>query len=214
MGKRPGSFEVSRGDACCCYSNPARLRRTKEKSMKHVKILGLLAVAAAALMAFAGVATASTLTSPAGTTYTSTIKASAGSTSLDGSFTTVTCNKSTTEGKVEQHGASVNAGGNVSSLTFSECNFPTKVVKAGKLEITSTSEVISTGAEISIETSVGTCVFTTNNTKVGTFTGGTPASMDIASAKIPRTGGNFLCGSSGTWTGSYTVNTPSTLLVD
>jgi hypothetical protein len=61
---------------------------------------------------------------------------------------------------------------------------------------------------------VGECVFTFNGTQIGTLTSGNPAKLDVSSAKIPRTGGNFLCGSSGTWTGSYTVNTPSSLYVD
>ena len=198
--------------------------------MKYAKMLGLLAVAVTALMAFAGVASATILTSPAGTTYTSTIKATSTESSLDGAFVTVTCKHSAVEGKVESHGAGVTAGGKISSLTFTECNFPTTVKKAGSLEIHTTKvtdangevtepvngngTLTSTGAEIEIATSVGTCIFTTSATDVGTVTGGTTAKLDIASAKIPRTGGNFLCGSSGTWTGSYTINTPDTLLVD
>ena len=51
--------------------------------MKYVKMLGLLAVAAAALMAFAGTASATTITSNAAApSDTPTIKASAGVTKL------------------------------------------------------------------------------------------------------------------------------------
>ena len=78
--------------------------------MKYAKMLGLLAVAAAALMAFAGVASATTLTSPSGTTYTSTIKAtSEGTTTLHNSSLgiAVSCEESTVEGKVEKHGSGV-----------------------------------------------------------------------------------------------------------
>jgi hypothetical protein len=189
--------------------------------MKFTKILGLMAVAVAALMAFAATASATTLTSPSGTTYTSTIKASSeGATSLEGAFVTVTCQKSNVEGKVEKHGSGVTAGGNISTLTFTECNFPTTVVKKGSLEIHSAGSgngtLTGSGSEISIETSLGTCVFTTSSTKLGTLTGSTSknATLDIESAAIPRTGGSFLCGSSGTWTGSYSVTTPSTLTVD
>jgi hypothetical protein len=186
--------------------------------MKYVKMLGLLAVAAAALMAFTGVASATTLTSPSGTTYTSTIAATAGATSLHGPFTTVTCQKSTVEGQVESHGAGVTAGGSISTLDFSECNFPVKVLKNGSLEVHATSggngTLTTSGAEITIETSIANCLFTTKSTDVGTLTGGTTAVLDINSAGIPRTGHSIFCGSSGTWTGSYTVNTPDTLLVD
>ena len=196
--------------------------------MKQARVVGLLAIAVTALMAFAGSASATILTSPAGTTYTSTIKATSTETSLDGVFVTVTCAHSAVEGKVERHGASVTAEGKVNSLTFSSCNYPTTVKKAGSLEIHTQNEggaannngtLTSTGAEIEIATSVGTCIFTTSiftpdATDLGRVTGGTTAKFDITAATIRRTGGNILCGWEGEWTGSYTINTPDTLLVD
>jgi hypothetical protein len=189
--------------------------------MKYVKMLGLLAVAAAALMAFAGTASATTVTSPTGTTYTSTIKASAGTTELHGSFITVSCKKSTVEGSVESHGAATTAGGAISSLTFSECNFPVKVLKAGSLEVhgisgTENGTLTSKNAEITIETSIANCIFTTKaeGTDVGTLTGGSPAKLDINSASIPRTGHSVFCGGSGTWTGGYEVTTPTSVFID
>jgi hypothetical protein len=186
--------------------------------MRYVKTLGLLAVAAAALMAFAGTASATALTSPAGTTYTGAVRATSSSTSLHGPFITVSCTHSTAEGKVEAHGASVTAAGKVSGLTFTGCNYPVTVKKAGALEVHSgsPSRVTSSGAEVAIHTSVGECVFSTVNTAIdiGQFTGGTPARHDIDSVTIPRTGGSFFCGTAGEWTGSYTITTPGTLLLD
>jgi hypothetical protein len=195
--------------------------------MKYVKMLGLLAVAAAALMAFAATAPATTLTGPeTGKIWTSTITAeSEGATELHGSFVTVKCNKSHVEGAVENHGNAVTAGGNISTLSFSECNFPVKVLKAGSLEIhpvvhanpgvETTGTVTSSGAEVTIETSIANCLFTTKATDVGTFTGtndtGKTATLDINSAGIPRTGHSIFCGSAGTWTGSYEVKTPDSL---
>ena len=181
--------------------------------MKYVKMLGLLAMAAAALMAFAGTASASTLTSPKGTTYTGNITATSTNSKLHGSFVTVECSHSEAKGKVEEHGA-VDAGGKVSSLTFTGCNYVTTVTATGKLNINSSNAVFSSGAVIHVHTSVGTCTFTTNATQVGTLTEGAGATLDINSAKIPRTGGNFLCGSSGTMTGNYTITTPSSLYLD
>jgi hypothetical protein len=206
--------------------------------MRYIKTLGLLAVAAAALMAFAGTASATSLTSPAGTTYTSTISATSTNSTLHGSFITVTCKHSAVTGKVESHGAAVTAGGKISSLTFSECNYPVTVSKPGSLEIHTEYELVkthengtktyaqkatsngngtltSTGAEIKIHTSVGECIFTTSATDIGLLTGSTTknAVLDIDSSAIPRTGGSFFCGSSGEWTGNYTVTTPSTLYV-
>ena len=207
--------------------------------MKYVKVLGLLAVASAALMAFTASASAATLTSPTGTTYTGTISASGTKPTLDGSFTTVTCLKSTVEGKVEQHGVSATVAGKISKLTFEECNFPVTVIKLGSLELHAinnpvagqahstcstgndmcTGTLTSVGAEVTVATSVGTCTFSTGaGTSVGVVTptgdtGGTGV-IDIGSSPIPRTGGNFLCGSSATWTGSYTVNTPHNFWID
>jgi hypothetical protein len=140
----------------------------------------------------------------------------------------VSCTNSTVEGKVEQHGASVTTAGKISSLTFTGCNYPVKVLKVGSLEAHTTAikgtdadgTVTSNGAEITIETSIANCLFTTANTDIGTgsltstTTTGGNATLDIKSAAIPRTGHSFFCGSSATWTGSYRVTTPTTLYVD
>lgn len=189
--------------------------------MKHVKIIGVLAVAAI-MMAFAANASAAKLTSPTGTEYAtgSTIKATAGTTKLTGAFVTVECGSSTVEGTISSQGTGVPVKGSISTLDFNSCNFTTTVKKAGSLELSAigtgnevNGTLKSTGAEVEITTSLGSCVFTTNGTDVGTFTGGKTASMDI-SGVIPRTAGNFLCGSSGTWEGSYSVVTPDELWLD
>lgn len=215
--------------------------------MKHAKILGLMAVAAAALMAFAASASATILTSPTGTTYTGIVTAvNEGNVSLDGSFVTVTCASAHLEFKVEQHGAGLTVKGNNSTHTFGGCNFPVTMNNPGSFEIHAVSEVAdsphnrivtcntpglikctgtvtSTGTKMTIATSVGNCVFTTNATDIGTLTPtndtGGHATIDIGApngttGKLPRTEGNFLCGSSGQLTGSYTVTTPSTLWID
>jgi hypothetical protein len=192
--------------------------------MKYAKMLGLLAVAAAALMAFAGTASATQLTAPSGTVYTGTIKAaSEGTTSLHGPFTTVSCTASTVEGSVAKHGAGVTVSGSISKLTFTGCNFPVTVLKAGSLEVhniagTNDGTLTSSGAEITITTSIAACLFTTSNTDIGRLTKAPSntghATLDINSAGIPRTGHSVFCGSSGTWTGSYKVETPTGLLVD
>ena len=215
--------------------------------MKYAKILGLMAVVAAALMAFAGSASATILTSPKGTNYTNTITAvNEGNVSLDGAFTTVVCTASHVEGKVEEHGVGKTVKGKIEKLSFGGCNFPVTVNTGGSLEVHAVSEIAgsphnsiqgcvnagqldctgtltSTGAKVTITTSVGTCVFTTNATDIGTLTPsndtGGAATLDIGgpngtTGRIPRTEGNFLCGNSGQWTGAYTVTTPATLWID
>jgi hypothetical protein len=188
--------------------------------MKPLEILAVAAVVAFALALGAGGASANPLTSPVGTSYTSTLKAESSSWKLSGTFTAVECKGSTLEGKVESDSETM-AAGNLSSLSFKECNFATTVKKPGSLEIRPAGEgkgtVISSGAEIIVSSSVGECVFTTNNTDIGTLTGTDVTSgsavLDLSEG-LPRTAGNFLCGASGTLSGSYKFATPSTLYVD
>jgi hypothetical protein len=188
--------------------------------MKYVKMIGLLAVAAAALMAFAGVASATTVTSNEG--ETPTVKASSeGHAKLVGPLgINVQCN-STVEGKVESHGAGVTAKGNLSSLTFTGCTngYEVTVLAKGSLEIHSSNVLTSTGAEVTVKTPLGfNCIYRTNATDVGTLTEsettGGKATLDIGAKAIPRTGHSGLCGATGEWSGSYIVNSPTTLNVD
>ncbi|HEX5988906.1 MAG TPA: hypothetical protein VFY75_01665 [Solirubrobacterales bacterium] len=196
--------------------------------MKYVKMLGLLAVAAAALMAFAGTASATYLTSPAGTTYTGTIHAkSEGTTTLHGEAFAVSCAASTVSGSVEFHSTGTGtAGGKITTLDFSECTFPVTVIANGSLEVhTKTASadgngtLTSNGAKITIHGPFGiNCLYETNNTDIGTLTGskntGKTATLDIDSSLIPRTGDSAFCGAAGEWTGSYEVTTPDYLDVD
>lgn len=184
----------------------------------NLKTFGVAVVAITALAALVAPAAATTLTSPEGTAYTSTVEATATNMEMDGAWVTVKCGHSSGKATIEQHGSSIAAGGPLTNLTMTECNYTVTVKNAGSVQVEAGGTLKSTGGEVSIATSVGTCVFTTNGTDVGTGTGtkstGGHAVLDINSAKIPRTGGNFLCGSSGTLTGSYTITTPATLFLD
>jgi hypothetical protein len=191
--------------------------------MKTLKMLALACGAAAIMAIFAAPASATLLTSPAGTTYTGSLEATSTNLKWHGSFVTIECSHSKWAGKVESHGAAVTVKSTLSSLSFTGCNYAYTVKTAGSLEIHTDTAVADgngtvtwSGAQIEVATSVGTCVFTTNGTHIGTLTGSdsVKAVIDINSAKIPRTGGNFLCGSSATLTGNYTITTPSTLTVD
>src|SRR6186997_2246856 len=188
--------------------------------MNQVKPLRFLALAAITLTASAATVSANPLTSPSGAYYTESLKAESSTFALDGSFTTVSCKKSSLEGKVEAD-TEYTASGKLASLAFSECNFPVTVVKPGSLEIEAIGEgqgtVRSSGAEIKINTSVGECVFTTSKTDIGTLTGSNSANavLDLSGALL-RTGGSFLCGplEGNALTGSYKFTTPGTLSVD
>ena len=187
--------------------------------MKTLKMLALACSAAAVLAIFAAPATATVLTSPAGTTYTGSIKATSNNLKWEGPFVTIECSHSAWGGNVESHGAAVTTKFQLSSLSFTGCNFAFTVNNTGSMEVHTDTAVSDgngtltwTGASISIATSVGTCVFTTNGTDLGTVTGGENA-IDV-NAKIPRTGGSFLCGPSAGLRGIYTITTPNSLTVD
>ncbi|HKF82436.1 MAG TPA: hypothetical protein VKB23_05700 [Solirubrobacterales bacterium] len=199
--------------------------------MKYVKMLGLLALAATALFAFAASASATTLTSPKGTTYTGSIKAASEGHAIthdtSGLGITLECNVSV-ESTVVSHGSSVTVKSNVSSLTWTNCtnNWSTTTLKTGSFEthpITGTDNDTTTwsGAEWTAKQSTTGlhCIYSTANTDIGTLTSSTVtggnATLDIA-ATITRTGGSsgFFCGTAVQWTGSFKVSTPSTLYVD
>lgn len=167
-------------------------------------------------------AAATTLTSPTGTTYTSTFNVvSGGSTTLTSSFfVTIHCNIFSLSGKVETHGSKVAAGGKASAMSFSGCTDEVTVKKPGSLSFLSSGMVISSGAEILLHTTVGECIMSTSNTDIGDLTdshetgGSSRATFDIQSKSIPVTGGSFFCPSSVIWEGGYVMTTPSTLYVD
>jgi hypothetical protein len=191
--------------------------------MNHMKILGLLAVAAATLMAFAATASATTLTSPTGTSYTGEIHATSGETTLHG-VVTVTCNSSTVAASIQSHGSSVTVSGAVTTLSFSDCNQPLTVELNGSLIVHTDSQnsdgnatVTSNGMTILIHTTLGTtCNYRTEETDIGTLTSshntGGHAILDV-DAVIFRHTGSIFCGSNAEWTGQYTITTPSTLYV-
>ncbi len=163
---------------------------------------------------------------------------------FEGPWADIVCNESHIEGVVEQHGSGVTAKGNIAKLSFGKCNFPTTVLeepapKYGYLEVhavntsaggvsTCTSGVdtcqgtlTASGQKLLLHTSVGTCTYRTTNTDIGVLTTTEQtnghAKLDIAAhhtSIFPRTEGNFLCGTTGQWTGSYTVTTPRTLWID
>jgi hypothetical protein len=173
--------------------------------MRYTKILGLLPVAVAALMAFAASASATTITSPTGTVATPTIHLSneGGHVTLANSNANIECNW-TMEGKVASHGAGVTAKGNISSLLITNCTGPwtVEVSANGSFELhwgsAYNGTVTWSGATITavLHTIFGdiTCRYATSSTPLGTLTGGSPATLDITTG-IPFHSGGGLCGS-------------------
>ena len=194
--------------------------------MKYVKMLGLAAVAAAALMALVGVGTASatTLTGVEGKVLAkgSTIHANFVSTktqpkaTLTTEFKNIECEESTVSGvTTNETGETVN--GEVKSLTFSKCNCEVKVLKTGTLSINASSVLKSSGAEVTATCSTifGSvhCIYATSNTELGSLKGGTTATLEISSKDIPRLSTNGLCDPTANWDANYSVDNPDTLNV-
>lgn len=190
--------------------------------MKYVRILGLTVLATAALMAMTGAASATSLTSPSGTIYTSTIKGenegAVTITSVFGGFGAVSCKKSNFEGKVEKHGTGVTVVWTIIVLRFTECTGGTvrsPVEKPGSMEFHWFGLQVTTKTLILIidQTAFGTCTFTTPSTgsSIGSLTmtseTGANATLDLKGTL------SSACGN-GTLEGSYKITTPSTLYAD
>jgi hypothetical protein len=192
--------------------------------MKYVKVLGLLAAAVAALMAFAGTASATQITSPTGTLYTGTVHAvSEGHVVLHNPIAKIECESTVDIGSLT-HGVGVTAKGTISSLSFTGCtnSWHVTVVTGGELEIHPDTPgggqydgtLTSSGATVESTRFGVNCRYSTSNTEIGTLTGGAHATLSI-SAAIPFHNGSPLCGSGATsWTGSYTIDSPTSLYVD
>ncbi|HEY6730713.1 MAG TPA: hypothetical protein VI039_06780 [Solirubrobacterales bacterium] len=196
--------------------------------MKYVKMLGLLAVAATALMAFAATASATTVTSPAGSPYTGTIEATNEGTLTLVGVATVNCDHSYVRGTITQHGIvngnTVPASGPIHELTFDECDQHVNVQSGGTLEINSAGTLISKNATVEVEftTIFGNihCNFATTGTDVGDLTDAPSnsghATLHIEENDIPveAEGSSFLCGATAEWNGAYTVTSPTGLVID
>jgi hypothetical protein len=187
--------------------------------MKYIKILSLMAVAAAALMAFAGTAAATVLEGSGGNLAKGTKIDSTGTSAvLKAGFATITCNHSEVDGTTSNAGgAGETVEGNISNLSFTECDGVVKVLSKGKLVVHYTSgsngTVTSEGAEVTVEKNGVHCVYgTPTATSIGTLSGGNPAKLN-ASASLTKTSGGFLCANPASWTASYTVTSPNPLYV-
>lgn len=194
--------------------------------MKHLKMLGLAAIAALGLMAFLGAGTASattlatnsagTIKYAAGTEIHSTLKT--GTSALletTGGSTIATCTGSTVKGKTSNEtGTSVS--GSIETLTWTGCSQTTDNVTLGSLSITKSTgdsgTVAGSGTEVTLGVFGVSCTYGTGaSTTLGTITGGAAPVLAI-NAVLSRTAGDeFLCPKSGRWTAEYVVTSPHEL---
>jgi hypothetical protein len=200
--------------------------------MKYVKMLGLAAIAAAALMALAGVGTASATvlcknnlnTKVCSERYTAGTKIEGtlvGVGKMDTSFKTIECKKGSASGTLENEGGSTSTpfGGGIGTLE--ECNCEVKILRNGTLEIhwiegTDNGTLISNGAEATVNcnTIFGAvhCIYASSNTDGGVLVGGNPATEEFA-LEAPRLTTSSLCAEKGLLTGKYEVTSPKPLYI-
>lgn len=207
--------------------------------MKYVKRLGLAAVAAAALMAFVGSSTASATVlckvegtgTTTGTTCPSGFAYPAGTqirTSLvtgtilrlETEYKTIECKKSEISSETNAEEAEEITGPE-GTFTDSECNCEVKVLKAGTIRTrwisgTHNGTLLTTGSETTTTCSTifGNvhCIYITNNTDIGTRTGGSPAKDDIHVETLLLST-NSLCAKRALWIAEYEVTSPKPLYI-
>ncbi len=195
--------------------------------MKCLKMLAAAAVTMAALMAFAGPASATVLqvTTEGGvqdivdghSTITAELKAGTEA-SLKSSFIgEVKCSGSTIVATVTNPGSPTTTVTGDLTWTFTLCNGTVIVVKGGTFElhteITASSNGNGTltwnGGEVTVELAGLHCIYTSSNTDIGQLIGTHEGHVEYRaeSVPIPRTGGRSgaFCGSSATWRASYTI---------
>jgi hypothetical protein len=191
--------------------------------MRHLKTLGIAAIAAMALMASSAVSASATTLEVEGQTTNSAVTLTA---SLAVGTSTVflntngeptdTCTESHMHGTTQAPFTGASVGGPLTTLSFGKCTHTTDVLKTGSLSIshiagTTTGTVTSAGAEVTIKDTVfGISIIckTGSGTDIGTLTGTSSghATMDINAV--------LNCGSFSPtvkWEGSYTVTSPTGL---
>jgi hypothetical protein len=200
--------------------------------MKYLKMFGLVAMAATALMAFVGAGTASATVLcknnlntkvcseryPTGTKIEGKL---VGTGKLETSFKTIECNKGSASGTLEKEGGSTSTPFGAGSPTLEECNCEVKFIKNGTLEIhwiegTDNGTLTSSGGEatVSCSTIFGNvhCIYVSNNTDAGVLTGGNPATEEAA-LEAPRLATNGLCSEKALLKGKYEVTSPKPLFI-
>ncbi len=203
--------------------------------MKYVKLLGLAAVAAAALMVLLGAGSASaavlcsTNTSPCtGTTYPAGTKVKLEATGTMkfetlGGIVTGECSESSVSGTTSNAGGateSVKVAIPATGWTWQNCTRTITTTAGGTLEFgtnpggpAGNGKLLVNGFDFVMNSIFGTCVYgwgaTTAN--LGPVVGGSPATIEINTI-LPRMSGP--CPAESRWRAAYKVVEPSPLYVE
>lgn len=205
--------------------------------MKHLKVLGLAAIAAVALMAFLGACTASATVicktqptngeCPAGWTYSAGAEGeaslAAGTTAVLETTTgeaLITCTELSVESVLDSAGgATATATSHVASVFYSGCTHTLFFLKNGSTELhwipgTSNGTLTITNNEVTVIIFGVSCNYGAYGTggpitvDLGTVVGGNPASITVNSV-FPKTAGGFLCPNDARFTGKFVATAPT-----
>lgn len=206
--------------------------------MKHLKMLGLAAVAAVALMASVGAGSASaavlckTKTDPCnsllknGEALSSQMVAKTKAL-INITWDVVECKKSAIGGKLTKEGGKGAVPEvNVETLSFTECNCEVLVLKKGTFYVShivpsDNGTPFGTGQELITQcnTIFGEvkCTWLTNNTSMGELKGGNPAILSAVNEDLllnKNAANTKNCEEEAFWTGEYEFTKPNPLYVE
>lgn len=198
--------------------------------MKYLKMLGLAAVAAAALMALAGTGTASatvackvteTPCAPSnewelGTKGLASLKAGTSAVmSSTAGEALMTCNAGHISGTLENKGGpteTMHQAGSSANIVYEGCTNTMDTIKGGEVELhhiagTDNATVTIKGFETTVSLFGVSCIYTYGaGIDAGVITGGTTPRMDVNAVLPKSSGSSFLCPSTvkGQFEGSLT----------
>jgi hypothetical protein len=188
--------------------------------MRYLKMLGLIGMAAAALMAFAGSASAQTFTAPAGTEYTGGWKLSLeGSIKWSLGFAEITCTGGSATGSFTTNN-NTEVSGSITSWSFSSCKEGQTVDTLnnnGTLTILKSTHAVSgTGTEVTFAVGGVSCVYSlgSTSTPLGTASNTESGVTFTVHATLKVTMGGFLCANPGTVQASFRLTTPLSSVLD
>jgi hypothetical protein len=198
--------------------------------MKHLKMLGLAAMAIAALSAFTAASASATelyngaTTLKSGTTISASLAETAQLTTTGGTVLDTCASGSITGVTTNTGAAGVAVVGSVKAedLKWTNCTKTTDTLEGGTLEIAYTSGLNGTvtgkGFKVTVVMSAefgGTCSYTvgTGGTTLGTLVGSTTGNATLAINAVVNgaSGNSFLCPSDTKWVAKYAVTSPSPL---
>ena len=197
--------------------------------MKHLKMLGLAAIAAAALTAFLGAGTASAETTElfggattlsSGSTISSSLESGSSAQLSDTSGELAdTCKGSTVEGKTTNTTGS-NVGGSINTLDWANCTWTTNTLANGSLSITKKASsndgtVTGSGSQVTVQVfGFLDCTYGTGaGTHLGTLDGVTSGNATLAINAVINLESGAFCPETTKWVANYVVTSPTSLNV-